>query len=125
MVWRLAAAKASDASQDRKLAQIEQTLLELTLREGELRECLREKEAVTINGVFVINTRSGCWHEQAANGSTIRCGLAFPEAPHELADRFRAAAWHDICDRCMPLRRRAVYRRQCGRLDAEPETADE
>ena len=117
--------KTGSTARDKWLEQIEQTLFELVLREGELRELVNKKETLSVGGQFVVNSRSGCWHELAGNGTTTRCGWSFQGAPHERKLWFQAEAWFDVCDRCMPLRRRAIYRRHSGRIDAEPESADE
>ena len=100
-------------------------MFELILREGELRDLISKNETLTSLGQFVVNVRSGCWHEMAGTGTSTRCGWAFSAAPHELKDKFQAGSWDEVCDKCMPLRRRALYRRSSGRLDAEPESADE
>lgn len=123
----ISVAKSGDATQRKQLENIEASLIDLIVREGELRDRLEEKEAppVTSAGDFVINEKSGCWHERASDKATTKCGWAYAGAPHALADRCRTSAWHDVCDRCMPLRRRALYRSMTKRRDADPESADE
>ena len=77
------------------------------------------------HGDFLMNKKSGCWNEFANSKTTTTCGWAYADAPHEQADRCRAAVWYQVCDRCMPLRRRALYRTLSKSRDAEPESADE
>ena len=119
--------KSGDATQRKQLENIEASLIDLIVREGELRDRLEEKEAppVTSAGDFVINEKSGCWHERASDKATTKCGWAYAGAPHALADRCRTSVWHEVCDRCMPLRRLALYRSSTRRSDADPESADE
>ena len=121
------AVKSGEASQRKKLEHIEASLIELIVREGELRERLDEKEAPLLgsSGGFLVNRKSGCWHERATDKSTTKCGWAYADAPHEQADRCRASVWYDVCDRCMPRRRLALYRSMTKTREAEPESADE
>ena len=60
-----------------KLREIDETLFELILREGELRSMLTGRstaDAPLASGHIVINSKSGCWHERAPDATTTRCG---------------------------------------------------
>ena len=111
-----------------KLRAIVETLFEFILREGELRSMLTGRstaDAPLASGHFVINSKSVCWHERAPDATTTRCGWVFSDAPHEQSVQLNAKTWTDICDRCLPNRRRSLYRVSSGRLDAEPESSPE
>jgi len=111
-----------------KLKEIDATLFELILREGELRSMLAGQsttDASSGHGHFIINSKSGCWHERAPDSSATRCGWTFSDAPHETSDQLNSKAWTDICEKCLPTRRRSMYRASSGRLDAEPESSPE
>ena len=111
-----------------KLREIDQTLFELILREGELRSALAglsPADAPSCAGHFVLNSKSGCWHERAPDSSATRCGWAFSNSPHEESVQLNAKAWTDVCEKCLPSRRRSLYRVSSGRFDAEPESSPE
>ena len=105
--------------------QINQTLFELILRESELRSLLVGGEDGAFDGNFVRNTRSACWHQQAPGTRSTRCGWAFETLPHELSSTLPSAAWHELCDSCLPKIQRARYHSRTRRLDSEPESAPE
>ena len=111
-----------------KLREIGETLFELILREGELRSMLTGRstaDALSAAGHVIVNSKSGCWHERAPDATATRCGWAFTDAPHDESVQLNARAWTDICDKCLPNRRRSLYRVSSGRLDAEPESSPE